>query len=143
MASSCQKAKVETPVAIDPSLVGEWHLTEATAEGIDVHTGVDVYLKFNSDSTFELYQKSGTQSVRYSRYAGSCSVLDGLLSGVYSTGDEWGSKYTYNVSQNSLILTSYNLIEVQKYERKDIPAEVRNNADDLTKSLPSENTPIL
>lgn len=140
---SCEKEEIIVKETIDPAIVGEWRLTGVVAENTDVYKNVDIYLCINSDCSFELFQKSGTQSVRYSRYTGTCTSLNGVLSGVYSSGTPWGGKYTYTSSQEELVLKSYNMIEEQKYKRTSIPADIRENADTITRSTSSDFTPIL
>ncbi len=140
--ASCQKE--EQILTMDPALVGEWHLTEIQAEGVIVNEGIDCYLLISSDCTFELYQQSGTQNVRYERYTGTCSYTDGLLTGVYSNGKPWGGKYLVETKGETLILSSYNLIEVQTYKKTTIPEDVKNNANTIhTKSGNLLGTPIL
>lgn len=143
MAASCQK---EDPIAdsVDTALVGEWQLKEATAEGTAIMAGIDVYLCINSDCTFELYQKSGTQSVRYDKYTGTCKTEDGILTGVYSNGKPWGGKYVFKVTADELLLKTTNLLEEQKYKKTLIPSEIKENANlALTKAAGTESTPIL
>ena len=142
MAASCQK---EAPIdSVDPTLVGEWHLTEATAEGTAIMAGIDIYLCINSDCTFELYQKSGTQSVRYDKFTGTCKTEDGVLTGIYSNGKPWGGKYIFKVTADELLLKTTNLLEEQKYKKVQIPSDVKENANlALTKAAGAESTPIL
>ena len=105
-----------------------------------------MYLCINADCTFELYQKSGTQSERYEKYTGTCSSENGILSGVYSNGKPWGSKYTFSFTfiVDGMILKSYNLIEVQQYYKVTIPEKVKAEATLVnTKSAVSTGNPIL
>ena len=140
---SCQKEEL-TKGSVDASIVGEWHLNEVTVEGTAVMEGIDVYLCINSDCTFELYQKSGTQSVRYDKYTGTCRTEDGILTGVYSNGKPWGGKYVFKATADVLTLKTTNLLEEQKYQKTLIPSEVKENANlALTKATGAESTPIL
>lgn len=143
-AASCQKEDAGVNSLIDQSLVGEWRLKEVTAEGTDVYKNIDIYLCINPDGSFELFQKSGTQTLRFNRYIGTCKSEEGILTGEYKGGIPWGSRYIYDSSvSDRLVLKSYNLIEEQKYVRESIPAEVRENADTITKAYSSDTTPIL
>ena len=140
--ASCQKE--EQAVTMDPSLVGEWHLTEITAEGIVVSEGIDCYLLIASDCTFELYQQSGTQTIRYEKYTGTCTYENEILSGYYSNGKPWGGKYLVSANGENLTLSSYNLLEVQKYKKAVIPEDVKKNANAVhTKSGDILSSPIL
>lgn len=148
-AVSCQKEElpeVAPTLEIDQKLVGEWQLHRALSDGIQVNQDIDVYLCINADCTFELYQKSGTQSERYEKYTGTCSSENGILSGVYSNGKPWGSKYTFSFTfiVDGMILKSYNLIEVQQYYKVTIPEKVKAEATLVnTKSAVSTGNPIL
>ena len=106
--------------------------------------GIDIYLCINSDCTFELYQKSGTQSVRYDKFTGTCKTEDGVLTGIYSNGKPWGGKYIFKVTADELLLKTTNLLEEQKYKKVQIPSDVKENANlALTKAAGAESTPIL
>lgn len=141
-AVSCTKDNELPLQAVETALVGEWHLQEAHTEGIAIDENLDIYLAINSDGIFELYQKSGSQSIRYDRYYGRCWSEDGIITGKYSDGKPWGGKYEYTVNGDELILRSYNLLEVQKYVRVQIPDEIRTNANTITKAAVS-GSPIL
>lgn len=147
MAISCQKEEAPelTPVLeISERLVGEWQLFRALSDGIEVNQDIDVYLCINADCSFELYQKSGTQTERYDKYIGTCSSENDILSGVYNNGKPWGSKYTFTFIVDGMILKSYNLIEVQQYSKVTIPEEVKAEATLVnTKSAVSTGNPIL
>ena len=143
VAASCEKA-TEPNDYIDAKFVGEWHLVDAKAEGVTISSDVDVYLSICSDCTFELYQKSGTQSVRYDKFTGICSCDGKTISGTYSTGEPWASKYTYSFTSDEMILKSFNLLEEQRYIKADIPAKVKEDSNVITKSTAASSTaPIL
>jgi hypothetical protein len=140
---SCQKETAAVK-AIDSVVVGEWHLMGAKAEGVSILTDMDIYLCINADSTFELYQKSGTQETRYDLYTGTCHTENGVLTGVYSDGQPWGGKYTYAKTIDGILLRTTNDIEEQKYISCQIPAEVRKDANLIrTKSASEAGSPIL
>ena len=139
MASSCEKETVEVS-NVDHAVAGVWHLSSSTAEGSPINQ-YDVYLYLAPEGNFELYQKSGSQS-RYDKYTGTFTTQEGIINGVYSDGRPWGSKYTYTVTDQALVLKSFNLIEEQKYQRSELPEDVIDNANAVvTKS--EGNTPIL
>ena len=136
---------MQTPaLVINQKLVGEWHLSKALSDGIEINQDIDVYLCINADCSFELYQKSGTQTERYEKYIGTCSSENDILNGVYSNGKPWGSKYTFTFVTDGMILKSYNLIEEQQYSKVTIPEEVKAEATLVnTKSAVSTGNPIL
>ena len=141
VAASCKKYEVTTPAEIDSALVGEWQLVETKAEGTLVAEDMSIYLSIETNGAFELFQKSADQTVRYDRYTGTCTSKDGIFTGVYSDGKEL-NKWMYSFTSEGLVLQSYNLLEVQKYKKVEIPADVRENANSiLTKS--DSNSPIL
>lgn len=139
-ASSCQKEEVTVKPEIDSNIVGEWELDSTIADGEEI-SNVSAYLSINQDGSFELYQQTGSQNLRYVMYKGTCSSKDNILSGTYSDGTPWGDRYSYRLEGDKLILTTYNLIETQTYVKAEIPAEVKENAD--TKSISDDVTPIL
>ena len=140
---SCQKEN-SAYKTLDSIVVGEWHLAGAKAEGESIMKDIDIYLCINADSTFELYQKSGTQGTRYDLYTGTCSTQNGVLTGVYSNGKPWGGKYTYAKTIDGMLLKTTNNLEEQKYRSCQIPAEIRENANFInTKSASTAGSPIL
>ena len=139
MVSSCEKETVEVS-KVDNAVAGVWHLTSSTAEGTTFNQ-YDVYLHLSPEGYFELYQK-GTSQSRYDKYTGTFTTEDGIINGEYSDGMPWGSKYTYIVKDQTLVLKSFNLIEEQQYKKSELPEEVVDNANAVvTKS--EGNTPIL
>ena len=139
LAASCQKE--DQAPALDKALVGTWHLAETIADGTELDAkAADVYLVLNSNCTFELYQKTGSQSDRYDLYTGVCSAENGVLSGTYASGTPWGSSYKYKVTGTSLTLTSSDLMEEQVYDKESLPEDIKVNAD--TKSVATA-APIL
>ena len=141
VAASCSKEDATPQAGIDSALEGEWELVETKAEGTVVGQGMSVYLCIHPDGTFELFQKSPEQTVRYDKYTGNCTTKDGILTGVYSDGSSM-SKWMYSCTGENLTLQSFNLLEVQKYKKTTIPADIRENAN-LTKSGAAEGCPIL
>ena len=126
---------------MDKALVGTWHLAETIVDGETLDSKLaDVYLVLNSDCTFALYQKTGSQTDRYDLFTGECRSKDGILSGTYASGDSWGSSYKYKVSGTSLTLTSSDLMEEQVYDKESLPENIKVNAD--TKSTEAA-APIL
>lgn len=142
-AASCSKDSTDTPKKLAPELIGEWHMTEAAAEGVIISSDIDVYLAIHSDFTFELYQKSGSQSVRYDKFSGTCMSSGDILYGEYCSGKAWASKYTFTINKDGMVLKSFNRLEEQKYVKTEIPADVKNNANVITKSAAETLAPIL
>lgn len=125
---SCTKEDIVEIRQMEPAAVGEWHLIEETCEGQDVPTLAEVYLCIKSDCTFELYQKTGTQT-RFFLYTGSCYSEDGNLIGEYSDGTAWGSAYQVTYDDDRLILSSKDKMGKMIFEKKSLADEEKKNAD--------------
>ena len=78
----------------DPlNIIGTWNLkTVQTKAATMGGQSVDVYIVFNEDNTFALYQKVGAAG-RFSSYSGTWNLLESTLTGKYSDGKSWGSQY--------------------------------------------------
>lgn len=131
--TGCTKNSVET--VADRSVVGNWHLSSWDGES---QTDFDVYMELNEDTSFNLYQKVETST--YKRYSGTFSADNGVLSGTYSDGIQWGSSYSYEVSADGETLTmtsdSGNGI-VSVYTRIDlIPEDVINSPQSKYGEIP-------
>ena len=131
LSAACQKDEIKD--SVDSAIVGEWHLSTVEVNGTVQIYSYDVYLTIHSDCTFELYQKSGTQT-RYTKFTGTCKSEGRVLSGVYVSGTPWGESYTTTVSDNTLTLTSSNGIEIQEYTRESLALEEKLAADISTRS---------
>ena len=139
LTAACQKEEIKDTV--DSAIVGEWHLSTVEVDGTVQTCSYDVYLTINSDCTFELYQKSGTQS-RYTKHTGTCKSEGKVLSGVYSSGESWGDSYTATISGNTLVLTSSDGLEVQEYTKESLSQEEKLAANVSTRAM-DEDAPIL
>lgn len=116
----CKKNNDEPAVDNSSKLVGEWH---CAPEEYDV----DVYVAFSAEGTFDEYQRIGEG--RYRHYAGTWTLNNETLSGVYSDGESWGSDYTVSFADDTMILTSNNESqEAMTYFKETIPADVKSSA---------------
>lgn len=107
-------------------LCGEWHSTTLTVSG-------DVYLDFNEDKTFEMYQKIGDGAYRL--YRGTWNVENDILSGKYNDGENWAASYDVAIEGKNLTLTSRNdAAEVTKYSSCTVPEEVKAGSVVVVKS---------
>lgn len=109
---------------------GEWQLSKITTKATLGDETVNVYIDFNDDKTFSLYQMLGTG--RYRLHTGNWTLTGKSLSGSYSGGTAWSS--TYEVTQdndNTLTLTSVSanasVTEVDTYTRTTIPESVKSS----------------
>ena len=107
------------------SPVGEWSLTEWNGSQ-DLPFGV--YMRFNDDKSFDLYQH--TSNVLWVHYTGTYSLNGTTLSGVYSDGESWATDYTikYNkiAEPKQISLTSSNNVSI--YTETSIPDAVIDQA---------------
>lgn len=72
-------------------IVDEWALVSWS----DTDPVFNVYVDFNEDGTFEMYQQ--VYSLTYELYSGNYAVMDGVLNGSYSDGEAWKCGYTATV----------------------------------------------
>lgn len=109
-------------------IIGEWRCTTEEA-GHDI----EVYVSFNIDRTFDLYQKIGEGAHRH--LDGSYEVDRRHLSGVYSDGTPWASDYTLTFVDGDMIMRSLQQEDYYiTYKKMRIPDEVREFSVDLTRS---------
>jgi len=109
---SCQKSE-------DPSysVVGTWELVSVETKSAKVGSvTVDVILTLEEDNTFTIEQSIGEG--RSSEFSGTYTYSGGVLSGKYSDGTVWGDKYTVEVTQTTMSLTSSSGQETDTYKRR-------------------------
>lgn len=127
LVSSCGKEEAL------PSIAGEWHLVSFEGEAPE---GFDAYLVLSEDESFVLYQKVETSF--WQKFDGTYEYDGTMINGLYSDGTSWGSSYEYDYDKDSgkLTLTSIsNIPETQVYARGNIPDEIKENAQPLTRAL--------
>lgn len=115
------------------SVIGQWHLVSWSAL-----TAADVYLSFTEAGAFEIYQR--VYSPEYVHYAGTYSYSNGLLAGVYSDSESWGSDYnvSFNADGTQMTLTSVKSAgDVSVFEKATIPDEILSG--DLTSTPQSRS----
>ena len=96
-----------------------WHLKSFCGAPVDA----DVYMKFNSDRSFLILQRSGSKG--YTEYRGTYSLDEDnlIVSGVYSDGVNWACSYKLSINSDSeLILESITENpEISVYEAAEMP----------------------
>ena len=124
--ASCGKNGNEKQT-LEQKVCAEWHSTQLPISG-------DIYIDFNGDKTFELYQQIGEGAYRL--YRGTWNLEGDLLTGRYNDGEDWACAYTAALEGNKLTLTSSNsAAEVSVYEKASIPASVKESCETVVKSL--------
>jgi hypothetical protein len=113
--TGCQKE-----VTLSDLLCGEWR-------GSELSVDAGIYIDFNADGSFEIFQKMNGDS--FELKSGSWSMAGSTLSGKYKDGEAWSSSYTISISANVLTMTSQaEGGEVNKYMKTTIPAAVKEAA---------------
>ena len=109
----------------EKGIVGCWKLE--TFAGFQADT--DVYIVFNADNSFTLYQRSDSHN--YTAFIGSYNMdkATSIISGVYSNGTEWAHEYKIlTLDAKSLVWENCdNPAEVSEYSRSKAPQYVANN----------------
>lgn len=122
---------VMTLVGCDPdkpqgdsgALSGEWSL----ATWNDVAPEFHVYIDFNNDGTFEMFQQ--VWSFDYELFKGTYTIDGNVVSGVYDNGQAWACDYEFVVDGKTLTLHSRETVKSKSvYEKCTIPEEIKAEA---------------
>lgn len=117
---------------VQHNIVGEWYFSDQES-GQDI----EIFVAFNIDRTFDLYQKIGEGYPRH--LSGTYEVDRTLVSGMYSDRTPWASDYNVSFVDGNMIMTSTTVEGYSvRYLKKRIPDEIRDLAVDMTKSGISE-----
>lgn len=118
---------------LDELLIGEWHSTSLSISDAYTYAG-EVYIGFNADKTFDLYQKIGEGAFRL--YRGSWNIDGDVLAGKYNDGEEWGTRYQISIDGKTLTMKySIHDSEVTSvYTSVVIPSEVKIGCEVIVKS---------
>ncbi len=122
MPVSCSKEKM-------PDITGDWKLDDISTVTKGNTYGINVYLTFESDGTFCLWQQ--LQEGLYECYQGEWSNREDVIYGTYDDGNPWGcGSYKAAIKKGALKLTAQNdTKEVTTYVRTTIPDEVKASAE--------------
>ena len=127
LASCGEKNGGKTEPTLEQKLCTEWHSTFLPVDG-------DIYVSFNDNKTFELYQQIGEGAHRL--YRGTWNLEENLLTGKYNDGEEWAAAYTITINDKQLTMTSVNdAAEESVFAKEDIPEEVVQTCEIIVKSL--------
>ena len=110
----------------DPlNIIGTWSLKTVQTKAASMGgTSVDVYIVFNEDNTFSLYQKVGNAG-RYTSFTGTWNLLETTLTGKYSDGKSWGSSYEVSQDKERTTLVLSSAGEEYSYAKASLPAELQ------------------
>ena len=123
--TGCKKSNNDGPAGggDNGALSGEWMLVSWN----DAAPEFNVYIDFNSDGTFEMYQQ--VWSFDYEYFAGDYTITDDIVTGTYADGSNWLCGYKFD--RKGDVLTMYSQEDtsvVSVYERCEIPAEIKEEA---------------
>ena len=104
-------------------VAGEWQLVQWN----DATPEFKVYIDFNADGTFEMYQQ--VWSFDYELYTGKYVVTGDVMTGTYADGSNWACGYKVNVVDGQLTMYSQEDQSVTSlYEKCTIPEEIKAEA---------------
>ena len=129
--TGCQeKEGVDTfvPGNINQS-VNEWQLVEEAGQAVTF----DVYVDFNEDNTFDMYERSFSYEYVYRN--GNYTVSGNQLTGTYSDGSDWNNSYRAEVSADGKTLRLHTTDGTMSvYVQKAIPEFVKESAIEASAS---------
>lgn len=115
------------------NIVNEWQISEWD----NAPAAFDVFIDFNADGTFEMYQRFETV---YECYKGTYSLDGNTLTGAYADGVAWKNSYRAEVSKDTKTLRLHSDDErsiMSVYNQTLIPDYVKADAD-ATRAFDSE-----
>lgn len=113
------------PLPEGVSLVKEWRI--ATWNGSEAP--FDVYIDFNEDGSYDMYQQIYT--LNYQHFSGSYNLSGDIVTGSYSDGTNWKSGYKVALSADGMQLTMHSQEDVSMtavYNSTIIPEDVKAEA---------------
>lgn len=134
-----EKGGIEGPNIGKPvsaaALAGDWHL-----ESWDSASNIDVYISFDANGNFELYQLA--EHAGYDYYTGRYSLeSDGkLLTGVYSDNVPWATSYACGIDDSGTTLKLFSQNDegvLSCYVKTTIPENIKDWV--VTKAVAGEN----
>lgn len=106
----------------DGSVIGSWHLVSWTGSAVVQ----DVYLSFDEDGSFDLYQR--VETPYYGHFDGSYTLKGANMEGTYSDGEAWkGNPYKISFSDKGKTMSmtrSSNTADVSVYVQASIPQDI-------------------
>lgn len=108
-------------------ITGEWVLSDVHTKAVSIGGDkVEVYVSFEQDGHFTIYQKIGSASARFTKFEGTWTLgQDNFLRGKYSDNVQWGDYYSVERQDNVLRLTKQMGDEVNVFSKTNIPEELK------------------
>lgn len=110
------------------TLIGEWTLTSWAGSE---EAKPQIYMSFNDDSSFDLYQQS--YSVIWFHYEGNYALNNNVLTGAYADGTSLACDYKVEFSNNGKMIrltSTKSASDVAIYTATEIPSWIVEEAKD-------------
>lgn len=106
-------------------VTGQWELLDIQTKSVAIgDVQVEVFMEFNSDKTFTIWQKQGEG--RHRKYTGTWELTEKHMTGKYSDGKAWGSEYDIEIEDGTLYMSETKKnIETYVYKKSTIPADLK------------------
>ena len=104
---------------------GQWELFDIETKAAQIGDAeIEVYIEFNKDNTFNLWQMIGAG--RFEKLTGTWTLNQNVLSGKYSDKKDWGTTYDVAVESGNLVMTEMKTgKETCIYRKCTIPSDIQ------------------
>ena len=104
---------------------GQWELFDIETKAAQIGDAeIEVYIEFNKDNTFNLWQMIGAG--RFEKRTGTWTLNQNVLSGKYSDKKDWGTTYDVAVESGNLVMTEMKTgKETCIYRKCTIPSDIK------------------
>lgn len=104
---------------------GQWELIDIETKAAQIgEAEIEVYIEFNKDNTFNLWQMIGAG--RFEKMTGTWTLNQNVLSGKYSDKKDWGTTYDVAVESGNLVMTEMKTgKETCIYRKCTIPSDIK------------------
>lgn len=104
---------------------GQWELIDIETKAAQIgEAEIEVYIEFNKDNTFNLWQMIGAG--RFEKLTGTWTLNQNVLSGKYSDKKDWGTTYDVAVESGNLVMTEMKTgKETCIYRKCTIPSDIQ------------------
>lgn len=123
MVSACGDKGSDSKKGLD--ITGQWELIDIETKAAQIgEAEIEVYIEFNKDNTFNLWQMIGAG--RFEKMTGEWTLNQNVLSGKYSDKKDWGTTYDVAVESGNLVMTEMKTgKETCIYRKCTIPSDIQ------------------
>ena len=123
MVSACGDKGSDSKKGLD--ITGQWELIDIETKVVHIgEAEIEVYIEFNKDNTFNLWQMIGAG--RFEKMTGTWILNQNVLSGKYSDGKAWGANYEVGIESGNLVMTETKQdIQTYIYRKCTIPSDIQ------------------